>query len=170
MKDPSLTHPALAKAACSVVPGYLLGMTMLVASSVIITRRSDPRDFHPSHTMNPDACVSAIIPARNEERTIARAVRSVAEQPEVREIVVIDDQSSDGTGEILRRLACEEPKLRAVRAPGSAGGLGGEEPRGMAWRGESGMRLACFSRTRMRCICRDRRHERSPTLNLSAQI
>lgn len=66
--------------------------------------------------MNPDECVSAIIPARNEEGTIARAVRSVAEQPEVREIVVIDDQSSDGTSKILRQLAAEQPKLRAFEA------------------------------------------------------
>ena len=75
--------------------------------------------------MNPDECVSAIIPARNEERTIARAVTSVAEQPEVREVVVIDDQSSDGTGEILRRLAAGQPKLRAFGAgPLPAGWVG----------------------------------------------
>jgi glycosyltransferase involved in cell wall biosynthesis len=66
--------------------------------------------------MNPDKCVSAIIPARNEERTVGQAIISVAEQPEVREIVVIDDQSSDGTGEILRRLKAEQPKLRAFEA------------------------------------------------------
>jgi chlorobactene glucosyltransferase len=75
--------------------------------------------------MNPDECVSAIIPARNEERTITQAVISVAEQPEVREIVVIDDQSSDGTGEILRRLMGEQPKLRAFAAgPLPAGWVG----------------------------------------------
>jgi hypothetical protein len=75
--------------------------------------------------MNPDEYVSAIIPARNEERTIAHVVRSVAEQAEVREILVIDDQSSDGTGEILRRLAAEQPKLRAFEAgPLPAGWVG----------------------------------------------
>ena len=106
---------------------------MLVASSVIITRRSGPRDFHPSHTMNPDAFVSAIIPARNEERTIARAVRSVAEQSEVREIIVIDDQSSDGTGEILRQLAAQELKLRAFAAPALPAGWVGKNH--AAWLG-----------------------------------
>src|SRR5713101_4883140 len=75
--------------------------------------------------MNPAECVSAIIPARNEERKIARAVRSVAEQPEIKEIVVIDDQSSDATGEILRQLASEQPKLRALEAgPLPAGWVG----------------------------------------------
>jgi len=75
--------------------------------------------------MNPDECVSAIIPARNEERTIARAVSSVAEQPEIREVIVIDDQSSDGTAGILRRLAAGQPKLRAFEAgPLPAGWVG----------------------------------------------
>src|SRR5690242_7009618 len=69
--------------------------------------------------------VSAIIPARNEERAIARAVISLAEQPEVREIMVVNDQSSDGTGEVLRRLAAEQPKLRVVEAgPLPAGWVG----------------------------------------------
>ena len=66
--------------------------------------------------MNTAPCVSAIVPARNEERTIGRAVASLAEQPEIREIIVVNDQSSDGTGEILRRLAAEQPKLRVVDA------------------------------------------------------
>jgi glycosyltransferase involved in cell wall biosynthesis len=83
--------------------------------------------------MNPDACVSAIIPARNEERTIARAVRSVAEQPEIREIIVIDDQSSDRTGEILRQLGAEQPKLRAFQAPSLPAGWVGKNH--AAWLG-----------------------------------
>jgi glycosyltransferase involved in cell wall biosynthesis len=64
--------------------------------------------------MDSSEIVCAIIPARNEERTIARAVKSVAEQPEIRGITVVNDQSSDGTDQILRRLAAEQPKLRVV--------------------------------------------------------
>jgi hypothetical protein len=75
--------------------------------------------------MNVAPCVSAIVPARNEERTIGRSVASLAEQPEIREIIVVNDQSSDATGEILRRLAAEEPKLRVVDAgPLPAGWVG----------------------------------------------
>jgi glycosyl transferase family 2 len=70
-------------------------------------------------------CVSAIIPARNEERTIAHAVISLAEQPEICEIVVVNDQSTDRTGEVLRPLAAEQPKLRVVEAgPLPAGWVG----------------------------------------------
>ena len=66
--------------------------------------------------MNPAEYVSAIIPARNEERTIARAVTSLAEQPEIREIIVVNDQSTDRTGEVLRLLAAEQPKLCVLEA------------------------------------------------------
>jgi len=58
--------------------------------------------------------VSVIIPARNEERNIERAVRSVGLQKGVREIVVVDDDSSDRTGEILARIEKEIPPLRII--------------------------------------------------------
>jgi chlorobactene glucosyltransferase len=59
--------------------------------------------------------VSAIVPARNEEINIAGSVRSIAAQPEIREIIVVDDQSDDRTGEILRELEREFPALRILR-------------------------------------------------------
>jgi glycosyltransferase involved in cell wall biosynthesis len=58
--------------------------------------------------------VSAIIPARNEEASIARAVESVAAQGEVGEVIVVDDQSTDRTGEILQELAARVPKLKVL--------------------------------------------------------
>lgn len=58
--------------------------------------------------------VSAIIPARNEEASVARAVESVAAQPEISEVIVVNDQSTDRTGEILAELASRIPKLRAL--------------------------------------------------------
>jgi glycosyltransferase involved in cell wall biosynthesis len=60
--------------------------------------------------------VSAIIPARNEEASIARAVESVAMQLEVGEVIVVNDQSTDGTGAILAELAKRIPKLKVIEA------------------------------------------------------
>src|SRR5271168_4642622 len=70
--------------------------------------------------------VSAIIPARNEEASIARAVESVAAQAEIGEVLVVDDQSTDGTGAILAELASRIPKLKILNTgdvlpPGWAG-------------------------------------------------
>jgi cellulose synthase/poly-beta-1,6-N-acetylglucosamine synthase-like glycosyltransferase len=60
--------------------------------------------------------VSILIPARNEERNLEEALRSVlALDYENLEIDVIDDRSTDRTGEILDRMAAAEPRLRVVR-------------------------------------------------------
>jgi glycosyltransferase involved in cell wall biosynthesis len=58
--------------------------------------------------------VSVIIPARDEEANIARAVRTVAAQQGVREIIVVNDGSTDHTGEILDELRAAIPVLRAI--------------------------------------------------------
>ncbi len=58
--------------------------------------------------------ISAIIPARNEEASIARAVESVAAQAEVGEVIVVNDQSTDRTGAILAELALRIPKLKIL--------------------------------------------------------
>jgi cellulose synthase/poly-beta-1,6-N-acetylglucosamine synthase-like glycosyltransferase len=68
--------------------------------------------------------VSVIIPARNEEVSIARAVESVARQLEVGEVIVVNDQSTDGTGRILAELQESIPKLKVLET--------GELPRGWA--------------------------------------
>ncbi len=60
--------------------------------------------------------ISAIIPARNEEASISRAVESLAAQPEIGEIIVIDDESSDRTASILRQLAGRLPRLKVLRS------------------------------------------------------
>ena len=69
--------------------------------------------------------VSAIIPARNEEASIARAVQSVALALEVGEVIVVNDQSTDRTGDVLAELGKQIPKLRVLEAdPLPAGWVG----------------------------------------------
>ena len=62
--------------------------------------------------------ISAIIPARNEQENIEAAVSSLAPQNQVAEIIVVDDQSTDRTPEILSRLASAIPKLKILRSGG----------------------------------------------------
>jgi cellulose synthase/poly-beta-1,6-N-acetylglucosamine synthase-like glycosyltransferase len=65
------------------------------------------------------APVTVIVPAYNERATIAATVRSLATgtHPDV-EVLVIDDESDDGTGDEVERLGL--PNVRVVRVP--AGG------------------------------------------------
>jgi glycosyltransferase involved in cell wall biosynthesis len=70
--------------------------------------------------------VSAIIPARNEEDNIARAVRSLAAQSEIAEIIVVNDQSTDGTAAVLARLRDDVPRLRVIESHGLPAGWVGK--------------------------------------------
>jgi cellulose synthase/poly-beta-1,6-N-acetylglucosamine synthase-like glycosyltransferase len=59
--------------------------------------------------------VSIVIPARNEERNVEEALRSVlALDYDNLEIDAVDDRSTDRTGEILDRMAAADPRLRVV--------------------------------------------------------
>lgn len=83
---------------------------LLVWSGVVIKRLKDVlplADGLPS--------VSLVAAARNEERNIERAVRSLVtlDYPGL-EITLVNDRSTDRTGEILDRLAREFPQLHVV--------------------------------------------------------
>ncbi len=70
--------------------------------------------------------VSIVVPARDEERSIERCVRSLLAQtiPDF-ELIVVDDRSTDATRAILDRLANEDPRLRVIAGqPLPAGWIG----------------------------------------------
>jgi len=59
--------------------------------------------------------VSVIVPARNEEHSIARCLESLLAQTYTRyEVIVVDDESSDTTAGIVAAIAAHEPRLRLV--------------------------------------------------------
>lgn len=59
--------------------------------------------------------ISVLVPARDEERSIERCIRSLLEQEySDYEVIVLNDNSSDRTGEILETLRRENPRLRVM--------------------------------------------------------
>ncbi len=59
---------------------------------------------------------SVVIAARDEEARIEQTIRHLLAQRGLEaEFIVVDDRSSDGTGEILRRLAKEDARLQVKR-------------------------------------------------------
>jgi chlorobactene glucosyltransferase len=61
--------------------------------------------------------VSVVIPARNEAATIARSVQSLLAQqypPDLLDIIVIDDHSTDATTSIVGRIAKHDPRVQVI--------------------------------------------------------
>lgn len=60
-------------------------------------------------------CLSVIMPAYNEEATLALIVERVIGIPHLLELVIVDDCSSDKTGEIAKQLAEKYPAIEYLR-------------------------------------------------------
>ncbi|MFM7206950.1 MAG: glycosyltransferase family 2 protein [Planctomycetaceae bacterium] len=64
----------------------------------------------------PPPRVSVLVPARNEARAIERLCRDVLASAGVDlELVILDDGSTDGTDDLVARVAAEDPRVRLVR-------------------------------------------------------
>jgi glycosyltransferase involved in cell wall biosynthesis len=63
----------------------------------------------------PNPCLSVVIPAYNEEKTIKRVVEKLLRLPHLQEIIIVDDCSTDRTPEVANSLASEFPQVVVVR-------------------------------------------------------
>ena len=103
-----------------------------------LTRERDTRDMPAEPAVWPE--VVAVVPARDETEVIARSIGSLAAQdyPGRFRIVLMDDNSSDGTGDIARGLGSE--RVEVVQglplAPGWTGKLWAVS-QGVEWAGAS---------------------------------
>ncbi len=67
----------------------------------------------PTNICTPAPLVSVIVPACNEEETLEPALRSLLKQDYPnREFIVIDDRSTDGTFELIKKLGQEFGEIR----------------------------------------------------------
>lgn len=102
-----------------------IALSLLVASPWVVgpavtmwrVRRS--RELPPApRTREELPLVSVIIPARNERRNIEACIRSVLSGAhDAIEVIVVDDHSSDGTGEVARALATADGRVRVIDNP-----------------------------------------------------
>lgn len=98
-----------------------LAVTFVILWHLRWVRRLPPMDkiaFSEGSTISsgrPVRC-SVVIAARNEEARIEQTLRHLLAQRAVGlEIIVVDDRSSDRTGEILQRMALEDSRIRVKR-------------------------------------------------------
>jgi len=69
----------------------------------------------------PTACLSVVVPAYNEETTIAGTVKKLLELPHLLEVVIVDDCSSDRTPQIAEALAASDARVRVARHKKNSG-------------------------------------------------
>jgi hypothetical protein len=72
--------------------------------------------------------ISVLIPARNEEHSIAAAIHAVLASRGVDlELIVLDDGSTDGTAEVVRAAAEKDARVRLQTAPPLPEGWNGKQ-------------------------------------------
>jgi glycosyltransferase involved in cell wall biosynthesis len=79
--------------------------------------------------------ISVVTPVYNAERYVRRAVESALAQPDVLEILLIEDGSTDGSRAECEALVSSDPRVRVLRHPGG-------ENRGAAASRNRGLRQA----------------------------
>ena len=62
-----------------------------------------------------ESCLTAIMPVYNEAPTVANVAQVVLAQPPVRELIIVDDCSRDGTWEVLQSLMKSDGRIKLFR-------------------------------------------------------
>jgi glycosyltransferase involved in cell wall biosynthesis len=70
---------------------------------------------------SPRPLLSVIVPCYNERATVAELLRRVKEVPIDKEIVVVDDKSTDGSKDVVAALAQQWPEIRHIFQPYNQG-------------------------------------------------
>jgi dolichol-phosphate mannosyltransferase len=73
-----------------------------------------------------------VVPTYNERENVEPLVRALLSLPLDLHVLVVDDNSPDGTGAILDVMAATEPRLHVLHRPGKLG-LGGAYIKGFTW-------------------------------------
>ncbi|HER42886.1 MAG TPA: polyprenol monophosphomannose synthase, partial [Candidatus Eisenbacteria bacterium] len=73
-----------------------------------------------------------VVPTYNEKENIENIIDAVLSQGEDIEILIVDDNSPDGTGEIVDRLAVRDQRVHVIHREGKLG-LGSAYIAGFKW-------------------------------------
>ena len=82
-----------------------------------------------------------IVATYNERDNVAELVEAILGQDERLDVLVIDDASPDGTGQIADRLAADNGRIHVIHRPGKLG-LGTASVRGLTYAVENGYDFA----------------------------
>ena len=101
------------------IGGWLpLLFLVLLGIAYLAPRRAQPRAVAP---LGKDARAAVILPTYNERDTIEEVIRRVLAASDRVDVMVVDDSSPDGTGDIVRRIAEGEPRVSLEERPEKGG-------------------------------------------------
>lgn len=66
-------------------------------------------------------CLAVVMPVFNEAATVATVAQTVLAQRPVQELIIVDDGSTDGTGQVLDQLKGQDARLHLLRHPFNRG-------------------------------------------------
>lgn len=96
----------------------VLSVGMFVLFEIAVAHADNVQPIKESDIEAVPVKLSVVIPARNEEEDIEQALWSVLGQKGVElQVIVVNDHSTDKTGEILRRLADNDARITIVENP-----------------------------------------------------
>jgi dolichol-phosphate mannosyltransferase len=98
------------------------------------------RDAPPPLSDRPDVRYLVVIPTYDERENLPRILPLVLAQDDRIHVLIVDDNSPDGTGDLAEQMAAREPRLHVLRRPGKLG-LGPAYIAGFAWGLERGYEL-----------------------------
>jgi cellulose synthase/poly-beta-1,6-N-acetylglucosamine synthase-like glycosyltransferase len=96
---------------------FILGIVMVSGRALIIGLLALIEKLRPDHAVmpNPPPSVTVLIPAHNEESVIVQTIASVLlSDLKALHIIVVNDGSSDRTGELLETNFSHEPRVRII--------------------------------------------------------
>jgi len=97
----------------------IVALIVVVIWFLVPRRRSHPRAHPAPLPASPRTLV--VLPTFNERATIERVIADVLERPEHPDVIVIDDSSPDGTGELVRPIAARDDRVRLLERPARSG-------------------------------------------------
>jgi apolipoprotein N-acyltransferase len=101
------------------IGGWLpLAFLVLLGVGYLTPRRARPRSVAP---LPDDHRVAVILPTYNERDTVEEVIDRVLATSDRVDITVVDDSSPDGTGDIVRKIADRESRVRLVERPEKGG-------------------------------------------------
>ena len=92
---------------------FALSRHSVVANSSSVTMPCSNDDVQSSVAI--PTCISVVMPVYNEVLTIRTIVKMVLDQSPVAELIIVDDCSTDGTGEVLRELEKSDLRIQVFR-------------------------------------------------------